>query len=150
MEETVETASGKLPVAITVWSQQRHKSGERETFQIQAEGTLYQKGSTLYIAYREGEEAGLGSTLTTMRVEQGSMTLIRQGETVMRQVLVKGEEQQGTYKTPHGTFELTTRTSKLVLAVNERGGRIEALYNIRLAGEKSRMELKVNVSPLEK
>jgi uncharacterized beta-barrel protein YwiB (DUF1934 family) len=147
MAEAVETA-GKRPVAITVWSQQRQKSGERETFQIQAEGSLYQKGSALYIAYREGEEAGLGSTLTTIRIENGTVTLIRQGETVMRQVLVKGEEQHGTYKTPHGTFELTTRTSKLVLALNEQGGRIEAMYNIRLAGEKSRMELKVNVRPL--
>ncbi|MGZ4031824.1 MAG: DUF1934 domain-containing protein [Tumebacillaceae bacterium] len=147
MAEAVETA-GKRPVAITVWSQQRQKSGERETFQIQAEGSLYQKGRALYIAYREGEEAGLGSTLTTIRIENGTVTLIRQGETVMRQVLVKGEEQHGTYKTPHGTFELTTRTSKLVLALNEQGGRIEAMYNIRLAGEKSRMELKVNVRPL--
>lgn len=150
MGETVETVAGKLPVAISVWSQQRQKSGERETFQLQVEGTLYQKGSALYVAYREGEESGLGSTLTTIRVEPGSMTLIRQGETTMRQVLVKGEEQQGTYKTPHGTFELTTRTSKLVLALNERGGRIEAMYNIRLAGEKSRMELKVHVKPLVK
>ncbi|MGZ4164512.1 MAG: DUF1934 domain-containing protein, partial [Tumebacillaceae bacterium] len=107
MAEAVETA-GKRPVAITVWSQQRQKSGERETFQIQAEGSLYQKGRALYIAYREGEEAGLGSTLTTIRIENGTVTLIRQGETVMRQVLVKGEEQHGTYKTPHGTFELTT------------------------------------------
>ncbi|MGZ4123336.1 MAG: DUF1934 family protein, partial [Tumebacillaceae bacterium] len=56
MAEAVETA-GKRPVAITVWSQQRQKSGERETFQIQAEGSLYQKGRALYIAYREGEEA---------------------------------------------------------------------------------------------
>jgi uncharacterized beta-barrel protein YwiB (DUF1934 family) len=135
-------------VRVTVWSRQRHKNGERQTFQAQAVGKLYQKGDALYIAYREGEEAGLGFTLTTIRVQPPEMTLIRQGETVMRQVLVKGKEQTGSYKTPYGSFELVTRTSKLVLNLTEQGGQIEAVYNLRLAGEKSRMELRIEVTPL--
>jgi uncharacterized beta-barrel protein YwiB (DUF1934 family) len=143
-----ETTASKLPVRVQVWSRQRQKSGEKQSFEVEVEGTLYQKGKAFYVAYREGEEAGLGTTLTTIRVEAGTVTLIRQGETVMRQVLVKGEEQNGSYKTPYGTFELTTRTSKLLLALNEQGGRIEAVYNVRLAGEKSRMELHIDVRPL--
>ncbi|WP_157721797.1 DUF1934 domain-containing protein [Tumebacillus avium] len=135
-------------VRVTVWSRQRQKNGERQTFQTEAEGKLYVKGESIYISYRESDEAGLGSTLTTMRVQGQEMTLIRQGETTMRQVLVKGQEQRGSYNTPYGPFELVTRTSKLVLNVNEQGGRIEAVYNLRLAGEKSRMELVVNVTPL--
>ncbi|MBL0385331.1 DUF1934 domain-containing protein [Tumebacillus sp. ITR2] len=138
----------KVPVQVNVWSQQRAKSGERLTFRTEAEGTLYQKGESLYIAYREGEESGLGQTLTTLRIEGRHVTLIRQGETVMKQSLVKGEEQSGTYKTPHGTFELVTRTSHLVVNMSEKGGKLEALYNLRLAGDKSRIELKVNVKPL--
>jgi uncharacterized beta-barrel protein YwiB (DUF1934 family) len=124
------------------------KSGEKLTFQHEADGHLYVKGDALYLAYREGEEAGLGSTLTTWRVEGKKATLMRQGETVMKQVLVKGEEQTGTYKTPYGTFELVTRTSSLAIALNERGGHLEAVYNVRLAGEKSRMEIRVDVKPL--
>lgn len=139
----------KVPVLVTVWSQQRAKSGERLTFRNQSEGTLYQKGDVLYISYREGADSGLGETLTTIRVEGRHVTLIRQGETVMKQSLVKGEEQVGTYKTAHGTFELVTRTSQLLVQMTARGGRLEALYNLRLAGDKSRMELKVDVKPLE-
>lgn len=146
MEQTTETV-GKLPVAISVWSQQRQKNGERQTFRTEAQGTLYQKGDAYYIAYRESEES-LGNALTTIRVEGRTITLIRQGDVVMRQVLVKGEEQHGSYKTPHGTFELTTRTSQLAVTMSASGGRIEALYNIRLAGDKSRMELRIHVRPL--
>lgn len=138
----------KIPVRISVWSQQRDKSGDRKTYQTQAEGSLYPKGDAWYVVYKEGEENGLGSTLTTMRIERGSLTLIRQGETTMRQVLTKGEEQHGTYKTPYGTFELTTRASHLVARINERGGRVETMYNIRLGGEKSRIELRMDVTPL--
>jgi len=66
----------------------------------------------------------------------------------MKQVLVKGEEQRGSYKTPYGTFELVTRTSALAVALNEQGGHLEAVYNVRLAGEKSRMELRLDVTVL--
>jgi len=137
----------KIPVVVTVTSKQRAKSGERHSFKVQADGHLYQKGEALYLNYREGEEAGLGSTSTTIRVEGRTATLIRQGETVMRQVLVKGEEQHGSYQTPHGTFDLTTRTSHLVLALKKDGGFLEATYNLRLGGEKSRMDLRVEVRP---
>lgn len=135
-------------VRVTVWSQQRQKNGERQTFEMQAEGRLYKKGEAQYISYRELDDSGLGSTLTTIRVEGQQMTLIRQGETTMRQVLIKGQEQRGSYNTPFGTFELVTRTSKLVLNLTETGGRIEAVYNLRLAGEKSRMELRIDVLQL--
>lgn len=137
----------KIPVVVTVKSKQRAKSGERHAFKMQADGHLYQKGDALYVHYREGEEAGLGSTATTIRVEGRTATLIRQGETVMRQVLAKGEEQHGSYQTPHGTFPLTTRTSHLVLAMKKDGGFLEATYNLRLGGEKSRMDLRVDVRP---
>lgn len=138
----------KIPVTIEVWSQQRQKNGERQTFQTKAAGTLYGKGEAWYVVYKEEEAVGLGSTLTTVRIENRTVTLIRQGETTMRQVLVKGEEQHGTYKTPYGTFELTTRASHLVARMGKQGGKLEATYNIRLAGEKSRIELRMEVSPL--
>lgn len=139
---------GKLPVRVQVWSQQRSKNGERTSFQVNAEGTLYQKGDAFYLTYREEEATGLGQTLTTLRIEPRHVTLIRQGETVMKQSLVKGAEQIGSYKTPHGTFELVTRTSQLVVSMGARGGRLKAMYNLRLAGEKSRIELEVEVQPL--
>ena len=140
--------SEKTPVRVKVWSRQRQKNGDKQTFTNEAEGHLYQKGDALYVVYREGEEAGLGSTLTSWRIEGKHATLIRQGETVMKQVLVKGEEQRGSYKTPYGTFELVTRTSALAVALNEQGGHLEAVYNVRLAGEKSRMELRLDVTVL--
>ncbi|TCP57629.1 uncharacterized beta-barrel protein YwiB (DUF1934 family) [Tumebacillus sp. BK434] len=135
-------------VRVNVWSRQRQQNGERQTFQTEAEGKLVVKGEAIYIAYRESDESGLGSTLTTIRLQGQELTLIRQGETNMRQVLVKGKEQRGSYNTPYGPFELVTRTSMLMLNVNESGGRIEAVYNLRLAGEKCRMELVVEIAPL--
>ncbi|MFD2170291.1 DUF1934 domain-containing protein [Tumebacillus lipolyticus] len=138
----------EVAVRVTVWSQQRQKDGDRHTFEVTADGKLYQKGDAFYINYRESEASGLGSTLTTIRLEGEEMTLIRQGETVMRQVLTKGIEQRGSYKTPFGTFELITRTSRLYWNLKETGGQIEALYNLRLSGEKSRMELRISVVPL--
>lgn len=139
----------KTAVRVIVRSEQRNKrDGERHRFHVEADGSVYRKGESLYLVYREDEETGLGSTLTTVRVEGNTCTLIRQGETVMKQVLVKGEEQHGTYKTPYGTFELVTRTSRLVTRLSEQGGRLEAEYNLRLGGEKSRMVLQVDVQPL--
>lgn len=139
----------KIPVEVVVRSEQRSKKdGERRKFQVKAEGTMYRKGEAWYVVYREGEEQGLGSTLTTIRVEGKSVTLIRQGETVMKQPLVKGEEKVGVYKTPYGSFELTTRTSRLVVKMDESGGSLRAVYNLRLGGEKSRMELEVDVRAL--
>jgi len=139
------TESGKHPVQVVVQSRQRMKSGEKLNFQTRAPGLLVQKGAALYLSYREEEEQGLGSTLTTLRVEGRTLTLMRQGDTMMKQVLVKGEEQQGQYVTPYGTFDLTTRTSELVLALGPTGGHVSAVYNLKLGGEKSRMELRIDV-----
>ena len=146
--ETTTDLSEKVPVSVTVHSKQRQKNGEKHAFKVEAQGMMYKKGDVVYINYREEAEAGLGATTTTIRLEGRKVTLIRQGETVMRQVLVKGEEQHGSYVTPHGTFELTTRTSQLVVALGQGGGHVEATYNIRLSGEKSRMELRVDVRTL--
>ncbi|WP_139491036.1 DUF1934 domain-containing protein [Brevibacillus dissolubilis] len=94
------------------------------------EGKGTAKGNGWYFTYKEElEEAG--SVNTVYKIEDGMVSLIRQGQLQMKQLFVKGRTSESVYHSPYGMFEMETHTSKLsVKSEGERPERISIAYQL--------------------
>ncbi len=123
----------KRNVIISIHSRQC-LDGQEDTVVQEAEGLLARAGAGWTLAYREGENSGLGDTKTILRLEPERVTLTRLGELNSRMVFQVGVPHTSPYETPYGAIPLTVRTHRLETALEEEGGTIEIDYQIELGG----------------
>lgn len=138
-------------VTITIRSLQR-LPGESQSVTQHVAGRLTREGEGYLLTYREGEESGLGQTRTILRLEPGWATLTRTGEVSSHMVFQEGKEHTSLYETPYGKLPMTIRTHRLEEKLNEAGGSVYLIYEIRLGGAdagETRLRLTVNAKEKE-
>lgn len=136
-------------VDIAIQSLQRRPEGA-ETLRQKASGTLRREGSGWLLRYREGEDSGLGNTVTTLRLEEGRATLTREGETSSQMVFRVGEPYVCRYATPYGELPMTVETFRLDWELGEAGGKVFLVYNLQLGGgEMGETRLRLTVKTKE-
>ena len=121
-------------VHITVRSVQHFEGLEPERLEQQADACLEKTPAGWTLTYEEGEEFGLGSTLT------------RAGETRSQMVFQTGQAHTSLYETPYGKLPMTIRTLSLKADLTGEGGGIRIHYQIQLGnspGGETRLELTV-------
>ncbi|MFS0564597.1 DUF1934 domain-containing protein [Brevibacillus invocatus] len=111
-------------------------------------GKCVKKANAWYLTYREQLE-GVGEVATTLRLGEGAVTLIRQGNVSTRQQFEKGKSTHSVYQSPYGPFDMETHTSKLRIQYeNDRPALVEIAYQLwmseQYAGEH---QLKIRVQP---
>ncbi|NEN87201.1 DUF1934 domain-containing protein [Paenibacillus elgii] len=111
MTEKQQTGAGKRAVRITLESD---SGGERIVRQMT--GDWFSKGRHAYLRYAEPPEAEMGRTMTTVRVEQGEVRIVRHGDVSFEQTFVPGRRHYGYLQTPQGRLELETFTQMLDVA----------------------------------
>lgn len=108
---------------------------EKQVFDVM--GQMVQMGSGLYLRYIEVE--GDIEIPVTIKVEaDGTITLIRAGETRTRLRFGKGERYVTNYNTPQGVVALETMTNKMQVSLRDQpfSGEIEIHYDLYLGEEK--------------
>ncbi|WP_353894597.1 DUF1934 domain-containing protein [Proteinivorax hydrogeniformans] len=119
---------------LTISSSQKN-DGESSNIQVDAKGKLYNKNGTDYIVYDEPEGTGLEGTITTVKVKDNQVTLIRSGQTGMKQVFLSGKQTQSLYKTPYGSFPMEVQSEKVEIQRSTDGIKIRLKYNLNVAGQ---------------
>ena len=119
-------------VIITVESVLRRDT-EQEAVIQRSQGILRQEGDRWLLTYREGD-SGLGDTRTTLRLESGRAVLEREGEIRSRMVFQVGAPYVCLYETPYGRIPMTVETQTLRWELTGAGGRVDIVYNMKLAG----------------
>lgn len=120
-------------VDITIRTLQRRPEGD-ETIESRTAGILRREECGWVLCYREGEDSGLGDTVTTLRLEEGRAVLERAGETASRMVFQVGEPYACRYATAYGELPMTVKTLRLDWALDEAGGKVFLIYKLKLAG----------------
>lgn len=120
-------------VEISIQTLQRRPEAT-EALRQKALGTLRREGEGWRLRYREGEDSGLGDTVTTLLLEEGRATLTREGETAARMVFQVGEPYACRYATAYGELSMTVTTLRLDWALDEAGGKVFLIYKLKLAG----------------
>lgn len=108
-------------------------------------GDLYIKDETLYLRYLEPDPS-MGKTMTTVKVAEDQIKVIRHGSLQSEQVFTKQKKQWGYYQTGQGRLQLQTRTYSIQDNLIEGIGSISWSYGLTVAGEYAgKFELKLNI-----
>ena len=109
-----------------------------------ARGTLKQQGTVCTLSYRD---PGMDNTPTTLRFDEASLTIVRNGayQTALR--FRRGTEEQTEYQTPYGALTLTVRTEQLQISTLPSGWQLELSYVIGFAdGSQENHEMSILIT----
>ncbi len=111
----------------------RQNDGEDiEEIELVTEGTYYKEGDSHFVTYKETEVTGLEGTTTTLKVENGVVTLLRFGQNNSQLIFEKGQRHLCCYETPFGAFTIGVNSKIVNVDMNEGGGEISAQYQIEI------------------
>ena len=125
------TETRKLPVLLTIRSEQHFEDSEPDSIELMTEGTLTPTGEGgLLLSYQESALTGLEGTTTTFEVRGPQVILSRTGSVNSQMVFEEGKQHTSLYETPFGELAIDVQTSRLRHSLTERGGLMDLRYSI--------------------
>lgn len=120
---------------------------ESTTTELFTLGSLCRKNGHYYITYRETETTGFEGCVTTMKVEQERVTVIRRGPTTSHLVLQKGVRNIGRYEMMGNPMDIGVYTNGLEANLNDDGGMLHLKYTMDMNSNfLSENELEISVT----
>ena len=109
----------------------------KETVAFEADGLYYLKGDTVYLTFKEDQNAG--SVKTVLKISGRELTVLRSGAVNMRHIFRKSEETVGSYQSPLGELIMKTKTNNIEYRYNEKAkkGQVLLSYVLWLQGEQA-------------
>lgn len=112
-------------------------NGQEESIEVVTPGTFYKKGDAYYVVYDETEISGMQGTTTTLKIEEGKVSLIRFGTTSSRVNFKAGFKDVSLYRTPYGVMEFCVNPETVDININDDGGEIKLVYELGDSGQKA-------------
>ena len=120
-------------VILSIRGQQTVDNADPEVIELVTEGTLTTRENGNYtVRYQESELTGLDGTQTTIEVESGSVTILREGQVNSQMVFEAGRRHLTMYNTPYGALSIGVNTRKMKVDLDETGGSIEIDYALEV------------------
>ncbi|MCE7792427.1 DUF1934 domain-containing protein [Salipaludibacillus sp. CUR1] len=132
-------SSSGLPV--TIHMRTTIKDGRRkEVHSMEASGELFHRGGMTVIRFSEPkEENDTQSTIQTVKLHRGQMSVQRKGAITMNQRFIPGRETEGMYHSPYGPMDMRTDTSEVDYEWDSQAleGFIDLRYALVMQGSKT-------------
>ncbi len=125
--------------------------GESDSIELTTTGDYYEEGSSRYIVYREcDEENPEVTTLSTVKIEGDTVTVIKSAPYESRLILQKGTRHQCHYSTMFGDILVGVYTDSMRCTLTSDGGELFVSYDLDFnAGLVSKNEIKIKVMKKE-
>ena len=124
--------------------------GEREELEVMTKASLGFTEDGYEISYTEEEEDGSQSE-TNLRIENGSITVSREGVISTHMILTKGVRNLSHHVTPYGAFSMGVEATVIESEMNESGGILRFVYKtdieMKPLGE---IEFDITLNPIGK
>lgn len=118
---------------------------ESDEIAVDTVGTYREEDGYKYINYREYEENGTFSSIATLKIENNTLTMCKDGSRTML-VLEKGKRHNCMYDTGYGSLMLGVYTTELVDKLSKDGGTLNISYTLDVdTNLASRNELKIEL-----
>lgn len=121
-----------LPVTIRLHTKVSQE-GEVSDFRFEMPGQVVTIGGTLYIRYKELQEETGEEVPVTMKISpEGTIQLIRAGESRLRMKFDYRKQMETNYRTPYGLFRIKTYTTDLHVSLKDQpyAGNIRLFYSL--------------------
>lgn len=124
-------------VIISVKGMQVSDDREPNIMELVTEGKYYSQDGAYYITYNESEVTGMNGTTTTLKVADGTVTLMRSGSVNSHFVFQRGQKHVSYYDTEHGAFTISVIANEVDIKVDDNGGEIRVGYQLEVDNNKT-------------
>lgn len=122
------------PVTVKdVWISIKGAAGKRDPdddIELITEGKLFIDNGRYLIEYDESQMTGMFGTKTSMSIEDGNVTVVRQGRINSNFLFTKGKRQDSMYETEDGSFKVSIFTSNVDIDFGDSGGIVKVEYQV--------------------
>ena len=101
-----------------------------ESVELVTDGRYEYGRDASWFTYQESEITGMEGTVTTFRVEDGLVTLTREGSVNSQMLFQKGRKHVFLYDTPFGAMTMGVDTQQLRTETDEHGGQLDIVYSV--------------------
>lgn len=123
----------KMPVILTIYSQQCYEGQKPDTIELVTEGTLEELDNGAWrIAYAESELTGLQGVTTTFHLEKGRVTLNRTGALHSQMVFEENVCHESLYEMEFGALMIGICARKIRTELSAAGGYMDVTYTIQI------------------
>lgn len=124
--------------------------GEREELEVMTKASLVFSENGYEISYTEEEEDGTGS-VTKLLVENGSITVNREGVISTHMILTKGVRSLSHHVTPYGAFSMGVEATVIESEMNGSGGILRFVYKTDVEQKPlGEIEFDITLNPIGK
>lgn len=109
--------------------------GEIDEMEFMTEAEMFTDGEWTCYRYDESELMGMAGSRTTVRVKEGVIQMIREGELLTQMEFEVGKSYLTNYVTPYGEMNLQIDTLDMSYSLDPEGmGKIEIAYKLSIDG----------------
>lgn len=119
---------------ITIKTVQSAPGTEPYDIEMTCDGEYVHNFQKSVIKYKEPEGSGLGNTVTTVEMDDNSITITRCGENNSRMFFKENEIYKGVYEMPFGMFSIHINSEKVEVIRNDNDAHFSAEYTMELEG----------------
>ena len=116
-------------VLITIKGRQEYSRMEPDTVELLTRGTLSKDEDGFRLTYEESELTGIENTVTTIRVSNQTVSLLRSGAVNSELVLEPGKLSLSMYETAFGSLAVGINSRIVRVRTDEHCGEIELDYS---------------------
>lgn len=126
----------KKKIWISIKGKTQQQDGPEDTVELITQGEIYKKRMSDYIIYDETEVSGLEGTTTTLKIDDGKVSIIRLGTTNSHMTFEKGRKNYNIYSTPYGDMSMMIYTQAVDVNYNSdnKPTNIYVDYNVEIKG----------------
>ena len=114
---------------------EQETDGEVDKMEFNTEAVMFQDGEWTCYRYEETEVMGMAGAITTLKVKEGKIQMIREGELLTQMDIEAGKTSRSNYQTPFGELSLQIDTISLSYSLDPEGyGKVEIAYKLSIDG----------------
>jgi len=121
---------------ISIMSMTADDNGFNMPSELVTNGHYYKDGNEYVVRYEESILTGLGDTITTFRIGQDSINLLREGDVFAEMVFEPRKKHISVVETDVGCMTMGISGAKLGIDLDDEGGRFMLQYDVDMDCEK--------------
>ena len=123
----------KIPVLLTIRSEQCYEGQDPDHIELVTEGTLEELGENSWrISYEETALTGLQGVTTTFHMEPGKVVLRRDGGLRSEMIFQENVCNETLYQMEFGALMIGICAHRIRVELSCEGGSIEVFYGVRI------------------
>lgn len=135
-------------IMLRIVGTQFTRGEEAEQIEFVTEGKYYKKNNAMYLVYKETEVLGIDGSVTTLKIKNDTIKMMRHGPVSNEMCFEKGRRITGEYETPFGRMPMELLTNEIAYEINEDTikGYVDIDYDLSIRGlTDSRNKLNVQI-----